>query len=272
MLIENAHFTVFDVETTGLFPYAGDRICEIGALRIEANGATERRFQTLVDPGMPISAGAFAVNGITAAMLKGKPAIGEVLPDFMEFIKGSVLVAYNAGFDLGFLEAALGERNYLLLEYPVIDVLALARRVFPGLGRYSLMLVAGALGIDASGGHRAMADTIMTWGVFRKALDVLAGRGVKDIEDITALYAGRPSQAEEARSPTIELLEDAIRSNKKVAITYLSLWNDSLTERVITPKRIQKGYGKSYVVAHCHLRNDERLFRLDCILKAGLHG
>ena len=67
-----------------------------------------------MDPGRPISYGAFSVNGITDTMLAGKPAIDKVLPGFLKFAEGSVLVAYNAGFDLGFLESAMGEDKAVL--------------------------------------------------------------------------------------------------------------------------------------------------------------
>jgi len=96
MKLDEATYTVFDVETTGLFPYHGDKICEIGAVKVKPNGERET-FERLVDPKRPISPGAFAVNQITYDMLSGKPAIDEVLPSFMEFVKDTVLVAYNAG-------------------------------------------------------------------------------------------------------------------------------------------------------------------------------
>ena len=66
----------------------------------------------------------------------------------------------------------------------------------------------------------------------------------------------------------LKLIEDAIREEKKLSIMYRSLWNNQVTTRTITPKKIQKGYDRSYVIAHCHLKNGERNFRLDCILDA----
>ncbi|MBN2453868.1 MAG: 3'-5' exonuclease, partial [Candidatus Omnitrophica bacterium] len=149
MILEEAIFTVFDFETTGLYPYTGDRICEIGAVRTGIRSGKPATFHSLIDPERPISPGAFRVNGITEGMVKGKPVIDEVLPDFLKFIEGSVLVAYNAGFDLGFLDAALGADAAILRGYYVIDALRLARKLFPSIGRYSLGIVADSLGISA---------------------------------------------------------------------------------------------------------------------------
>lgn len=266
MKISDAAFTVFDVETTGLYPYAGDRICEIGAIRVARRGAV-KKYHSLVDPGRDISAGAFAVNGITREMLAGKPTIGEVLPGFMKFIKGSVLVAYNAGFDLGFIESALGEDGSSLGAYYVIDALKLARRLFPDIGRYNLGSVARALDISVKAEHRAMSDALMTWKIFEKELAVLRADGISTIEEVERVQpktkGAAPARVRDYRTA---LIEDAIRQQKRLNITYRSSWNDTLTRRSVTPKKIRSGYDRSYLIAHCHMRDEERVFRLDCII------
>jgi DNA polymerase-3 subunit epsilon len=265
--IKSCSFTVFDVETTGLYPYSGDRICEIGAVRFSPGKRPVRKFTELVDPQRPISPGAFSVNGITDGMVRGKPTIDKIMPAFLRFIDGSVLVAYNAGFDLGFLEASLGERKELLDEYRVIDALSLARRLFPGVGRYNLGSVSRALGISAEGEHRAMADAMMTLAIFRLELEALEAAGVTTIENIAAIPV-RKDRAPVVKDYTLALIEAAIRRQKRLNIVYRSSWNDSLSERAITPKRIHRGYDRTYVVAHCHMRGAERNFRLDCIVRA----
>lgn len=271
MKIAGASFTIFDVETTGLYPYSGDRICEIGAIRMTAGRKTVKRFHSLVDPGRPISPGASAVNGITDEMVRGKPAIEEVLPGFLRFVKGSVLVAYNAGFDLGFLESSLGGRKGILEEYRIIDALRLARRLFPGIPRYNLGSVARSLGIDAAGEHRAMADAIMTWRVFTAELDALDAEGVTTLEEIGQTVSRRKAPVKTAGDYRLPMIEAAIREQKRLNIVYRSSWNDQVTERTITPKRIHRGYDRIYVVAQCHTKNADRNFRLDCILKAQEH-
>jgi DNA polymerase III epsilon subunit family exonuclease len=265
--IKSCSFTVFDVETTGLYPYSGDRICEIGAVRFSPGKRPVRKFTELIDPQRPISPGAFSVNGITDGMVRGKPTIDKIMPAFLRFIDGSVLVAYNAGFDLGFLEASLGERKQLLDEYHVIDALSLARRLFPRVGRYNLGSVARALGISIEGEHRAMADAMMTLKIFRMELEALEAAGVTTIENIAAIPV-RKDRAPVVKGCTLALIEAAISRQRRLNIVYRSSWNDSLSERAITPKRIHRGYDRTYVVAHCHMRGSERNFRLDCIVRA----
>ena len=195
-----------------------------------------------------------------------------ILQGFISFIKGSVLVAYNAGFDLGFLESALGEDKDILADYSVIDALTLARRIFPEIRRYGLANVARTLGISASGkSHRAMADSIMTMEVFRKELKILIEQGIEDVEDIAKIQKMKTVSIKKVKDYRLSLIEEAIREEKKLNITYRSSWTNQTTKRVITPKRIQKGYDRFYVIAHCHLKNDERNFRLDGILDLRAH-
>ncbi len=268
MRIDKAEFTIFDVETTGLYPYSGDKICEIAGLRADSSFSKVKKFVSLVDPKRPISYGAFSVNGITDEMVAGQPAIDKILPRFLKFAKGSVLVAYNAGFDLGFIEAALGEDRDVLQDYLVIDVLALARKCFPEAGRYNLGLLSRHLGIVSGVEHRAMADTRMTLEVFKKELEVISGEGIKDIEGIAYKKARREAPLKRVKDYKLKLIEDAIREQKKLNITYRSAWDNRVTRRLITPKEIRSGYDRSYMIAFCHMKNEERNFRVDCIVDA----
>jgi len=268
MNLKDSSFTVFDFETTGLYPYAGDRICEMGAVRIEPGLRKISKFHSLINPHRPISPAAFAVNGITVDMLEGQPVIEDILPSFMKFIGKSVLVAYNAGFDLGFLECALGSNKDALKGYYVIDALRLARLLFPGLRSYSLGSVAQVLEIRSEGEHRAMADAVTTQKLFLKELELLAMRGVEDVEDITYGRSKKTRIVAKAEDYKVGLIEQAIRQEKKLNIVYRSTWGGKVTARTITPKHIHKGYDRMYVVAHCHLKDAERNFRLDCIMDA----
>jgi DNA polymerase III epsilon subunit family exonuclease len=269
MKLKDCAFTVFDFETTGLYPYTGDRICEVACVRGHPSKRWVKKFHSLVNPGRPISYGAFAVNGITDDMVKDSPLIEEVLPRFLDFIKGSVLVAYNAGFDLGFLEAALGSRSAALKDYYVIDALALARRTIPGIGRYNLGNVSRSLGIDSEGEHRALADALMTWKVFKKELAILDKDGVTTVKEV-AYVRGAPKErppALKVKDYKVKLIEEAIRQQKSLNIVYRSVWGDSVTRRMITPREIRSGYDRSYVIAHCHLKDAERNFRVDGIIE-----
>jgi len=266
MRLDKASFTIFDFETTGLYPYSGDRICEIGAVRIESNRKGLKKFHSLVNPRRAISYGAFSVNGITEEMLDGAPDIEDILPDFLKFINESVLVAYNAGFDLGFLESALGAQRHILDNYYVIDALTLARRLFAGMARYNLGAVSESLGIRSSDEHRALADATMTLKIFRKELELLSKEGVKTVEDIAYARTRKREGAKKVKDYKVRMIEEAIREQKKLNIVYRSGWHNMVTRRVILPREMQEGYDRSYLIAHCCLKNEERTFRLDGII------
>jgi len=104
--IEEVELTIFDTETTGLDAGNGDRIVEIAALRVRGEHISDR-FETLVNPERPISPGAFAVNNISEEMVHNAPLIRDVLPCFLDFIKGTCLCSYNLPFDLGFLKSEM---------------------------------------------------------------------------------------------------------------------------------------------------------------------
>jgi DNA polymerase III epsilon subunit family exonuclease len=267
MRIKDAAFTIFDFETTGLYPYSGDRICEIGAVRIDSGRKRKKTFHSMINPGRPISPGAFNVNGITEEMLDGAPKIEKAMPAFMKFIKDSVLVAYNAGFDLGFLECAMGEEINLLDSYLIVDALGLARKLFPGLGRYGLGPVCDALNIRVDGEHRAMADALMTAKVFEKELKVLEKMGVRAVADIAYVRTKKAASVNRVKDHKTMLIEEAIRARKKLNIVYRSVWTDAVSSRTIEPKEIRYGYDKAYLIAHCRAVNDQRNFRLDGILE-----
>ena len=108
---KNIEFVALDIETTGL-TLVVDRIIEIGAVKFQ-NGAVIGIFQELIDPEMPISPGAFAVNGITDDMVKGRPTIDKVLPRFIDFLGQDIPIAHNAPFDVGFPKRLMMKRNSL---------------------------------------------------------------------------------------------------------------------------------------------------------------
>jgi len=263
MNLSETVFTTFDFETTGLFAGYGDQICEIGALRREFDGP-EKKFEQLVDPMRPISAGAYNINRISPDMIKGQPVIDEVLPGFMEFITGTVLVAYNARFDISFLAAALGKDRTILNDYLVIDVLELARSCFTVPGGYSLGNVTSYFKIKQDVEHRAMADVVATWEVFNKAVPILREQGVENVEDIARVYHQTDVPVIEVEGPVAEILYSAISAKCPVRIKYRSAWNNNSTERVITPLKIQG----EYVYSFCHLRGENRTFLIECIEQA----
>lgn len=264
--IDDVEFTIFDTETTGLEPQAGDRIVEIAALRFKGKQRIAT-FQALVNPQRAISPAAFSVNKITPAMLAGAPTAAKVLPDFLKFIKDSCLCSYNAPFDLEFLnhELKLSGRPQLG-DAPAIDVLKMARRLLPGLERYALWFVAESLGIKSKQEHRALSDVELTYGVFERLREALKTKGISDLEGYSRLFTVNPGILEDANSQRIASIQKAIDLKAILKIKYLSSVSAQVSEREVIPKEIRKDRGYSYLVGYCCLRQEERSFRVDGIL------
>ncbi len=153
-----AEFVVVDVETTGRDPRMAD-LLEIGAVRIKG-GKIADTFSTLVDPGRTIVG--HQMHGITDQDVKGAPAPREAVEKFRAFAGNATLVGHNVGFDLGFLEAALGD-GFRFEPGTYLDTLVLAREAYPDWAEsYKLGELARFFGIDLSDAHRALPDAQAT--------------------------------------------------------------------------------------------------------------
>ena len=159
-------YVAFDLETTGLSS-ANDRIIEIGAV-VMKNGEELDRFQTFVDPQCPLEKKIVELTGITDEMLKGAPKIEEVLPEFLKFVNGRVLVAHNSDFDTGFIRAACA-RQGLPYTYTAADTLILSQNMLPQLNKFKLDIVSNALSLPDFNHHRA-ADDAVTCGLIMHRL------------------------------------------------------------------------------------------------------
>lgn len=166
--------TVFDVETTGLDASKGHRIIEIAALRIE-NGTIDetKSFVSLVNPERDIPWEAKQVNKISDDDVRLAPSIEEVLPQFLEFTKGSVLVAHNATFDMSFLRAEK-ELCWGYIELPeCLCTMKLSRALFPNEFGHSLDAVARRLELQIPlARHRALPDVILTAQALQKMINM----------------------------------------------------------------------------------------------------
>ncbi len=152
-------YVVFDLETTGI-SVVEDSIIEISAIKVKDHKPVEE-FTTLVNPGTHIPIGATNVNGITDEMVKDAPGLLQVLPDFLSFIEGEILVGHNIqSFDLRFIYRAAE-----LLEKDVpndyVDTLYMARECLPMLKRHRLVDISDYFQIDIKGAHRALNDCVM---------------------------------------------------------------------------------------------------------------
>ena len=171
-------YTVFDTETTGVEPSAGDKIISIGAVRI-VNGRLLKQevYEQLVDPRRPISKESVRIHGIKSRDLAGQPTLAEVLPAFHRFCEDTVLVAHNAAFDMRFLELSEAETGVRFTQ-PVLDTLLLSAAVHRNLDDHSLEAIAERLGVAVVGRHTALGDALVTSEIFLKLVAVLAERGI----------------------------------------------------------------------------------------------
>ncbi len=167
--INELEFVVFDLETTGLNPQQ-EEIIEIGAVRIQ-NGELADTFSQLVASRNPLSEKIQSITGIKPSMLEGKPDLKDVLPRFLDFMKGSILVAHNARFDMGFLKHHYLTIFHEALEYPYLDTLALSRSLLR-MKSYSLDRIAKKLGLGDFTHHRALEDAQITAKAFLKLIQI----------------------------------------------------------------------------------------------------
>ena len=182
-------YVVFDIETTGFIPSL-DKIIEIGAVKVE-NGQIVDRFSTFVNPKVPIPFRIEKLTGINDNMVIHAPEIEEVLPKFLEFCEGAIMVAHNADFDMSFISAN-AKRQGLPCDFTVVDTLLMARFLIIGLGRYKLDNVAKALGVSLENHHRAVDDAECTAHIFLKMCDLLEEKDIHDLDK--ANEAGKMSE------------------------------------------------------------------------------
>ena len=172
-------FVVFDTEATGLRPNEGDELLSIGAVRV-VNGRilTGETFERLINPGRDIPASTTRIHGITAEMVRDKPPAPVVLAQFKAFVGDAVLVAYNAAFDMTFLEKG-ADKAGVKFDNPVLDALLLSVYLQEDLSDFTLSAAADRMGVEVVGRHTALGDATTTAAIFVKLLDLLAARDIE---------------------------------------------------------------------------------------------
>ncbi|WP_185994925.1 DEDD exonuclease domain-containing protein [Nocardioides campestrisoli] len=210
-------FTVVDLETTGGSAAGGSMITEIGAVKVRG-GEVIGEFQTLVNPHAEIPPFIAVLTGITNSMVADSPSIDSALPAFLEFAAGSVLVAHNAPFDVGFLQhfARLQDRPWPRFE--VLDTAKIARRVVTRdeTPNCKLSSLARLFGSATTPNHRALADARATVDVLHGLLERLGSLGVHTLEELQT-FSAKVSSAQRRkrhlaeslpRSPGVYLFRD----------------------------------------------------------------
>jgi DNA polymerase III subunit epsilon len=214
LLLEEATYVVFDLETTGLRP-GTSRPCEIGAVRVRGLELAER-FQTLANPGAPLQPAIAALTGLRDAELRRAPPVAAGIRRFLEFSDDAVLVAHNARFDMAFLDNETMRLTGNRVAATVVDTVGLARRL---LGRQPANL--GALAhrfvTEARPCHRALPDAEATAEILLRLIGMAQERGARTVADLVELAATRPRRSFGKRSlafgapqqPGVYLFRDA---------------------------------------------------------------
>jgi DNA polymerase-3 subunit alpha (Gram-positive type) len=166
--LHDTPLVLFDTETTGLDSEL-DRIIEFGALKV-VGGKVVDEFWSFVRTDIELTQNIVNLTGITQDMLIGQPDINDVLPKFLKFVRGSIIVAHNAEFDMSMLKAA-GNRQGLEIQWPCFCTLKLARKVLQGLPRYNLDTLAEHFKLKFEARHRAVGDVKVLNGVLQEILE-----------------------------------------------------------------------------------------------------
>ncbi|MCW2857202.1 MAG: exonuclease protein [Marmoricola sp.] len=202
-------FCVVDLETTGAAFSQGSMITEIGAVKVRG-GEVLGEFQTLVNPHAEIPPFIAVLTGITNAMVAGAPTIESALPAFLEFAHGSILVAHNAPFDVGFLRHFTEAQGTRWPAFEVLDTARLARRVVTrdDAPNCKLSSLAIAFGSGTTPNHRALADARATVDVLHGLFERLGSLGVHTIEELQT-FSSRVTSAQRKKRHLAEELPHA---------------------------------------------------------------
>ncbi len=180
-------YVVFDTETTGLRPAAGDEVVQIAGIRISGgNIEPAQNFNEMVNPGRAIPALSTEFHRITDAMVVNMPSAGAVFHRFHHWCGCVVLVAHNAAFDLKFLELKQGASG-VRFDHSIVDTLLLSAALDKYEADHSLEAIAERFAIDPVGRHTALGDATMTAAIFLRLLAMARGIGAETIADLLAI-------------------------------------------------------------------------------------
>lgn len=238
-------YVVFDIETTG-FSAQNDQIIEIGAVKVEKGLITDR-FSTFVNPHTPIPFEIEKLTGITDDMVLHEPDIQEILPEFLEFCQGAVMVAHNADFDMSFIRKNC-ERQGLPCTFTVVDTVSLARVLLPNLNRYKLDTVAKALGVSLENHHRAVDDAGCTAEIFVKFVELLKERDVQDLTKVNQM--GSLNADAVKKLPTYHVIILAKNEIGRVNLYRLVSWShlEYYAKRPRIPKSVLQKHREGLII------------------------
>lgn len=221
---------IFDTETTGLSARDGDRLVEIGCVEVVNRFPTGRVFHKYINPERDMPIEAFQVHGLSSEFLKDKPRFAEIAAEFAEFIEGATLVAHNAPFDMGFINAEFERLGMPAVGMErVVDTVAIARRKFPG-AKASLDALCERFGI--SNAHRVKHGALLDAEILAEVYSELLGgkqsalvlETVRDDRTASGAIAA-PAARPEPLPPRITAEEIAAHAAFVAGLGEKALWN-----------------------------------------------
>jgi len=238
-------FVVFDIETTGLNPKVS-KIIEIGAVKI-VNGEVAGTFSKFVNPEVPIPYNITKLTSITDEMVIDAETIEVVLPEFLEFVGDSVLVAHNAGFDTKFIKKYAKDMGRKV-DNTVVDTMTLGHILCPELGKFTLDRICKHLGVKLENHHRAVDDATATADVFKRFLKMLKEREVYTVDDLNTFGETNPDAVKKSkRYHGIILAKNEIgrvNLNRLVSASHVEYFN----MRPIMPKSLISKYREGLIL------------------------
>ena len=263
--IEKAEFTVLDFETTGT--KAGtSRVIEIGMVKVK-NLKIKNTFSSLVNPGIYIPYHITQLTGIDNSDVITAPRFEDLIDGVIDFIGDSILTAHNLPFDYSFLKSEFAYSGYEPVDNPRLCTLKLSRRLFPELPSRSLASMVKFLRLRHRNVHRALGDAQVTAMIFKYLMEKLDNAGIKRFKDFYNMFGIQRKLMDEMNSQKEAAILRAIDIGALLKIKYFTASTSRLSEREVEPFELKEEGGFKYLVGHCYLRRDERIFKLDNITK-----
>lgn len=226
--IEDYDLTFLDIETTGLNAELGDTICEIAAIKVRKRREVGR-FHSLVNPKRNIPQEAYLIHKISDQDVETAPVFENIADDFISFLEnqgeGTVVCAYNIGFDLAFINRELELAKHSCLNLPAVDILRMARRTVK-TKRYGLEAIATFYNMEEDAEfHRAIGDSLIASRIFFRLRDTLRKGGIDSLQDFVFLFGMNNAVYQKCKQPKLSLVQQAIDGKEVIKIKYLSYTN-----------------------------------------------
>jgi DNA polymerase III epsilon subunit family exonuclease len=262
--ISDATFVFFDVETTGMSPACGHRICELALVQWQ-EGKVVATFHSLINPGRPISPAASAVNNITDCMVEKAPYFHEIAGDILRFVRDTIVVGHNVSFDLSFLNAHLRNIDLPEIDNTVLDTLALARRCY-NFPSNSLGNIAKSLVLPIQSQHRALDDALLTKDIFARFLLDFQAKNIVEIGQLIELQGGEITVPAMNKPVLPTALSEALKNKTPLFIRYVNEYGENI-ERIVETKQVKIEGQEIFLVATCQFQEMELVIRLDQIME-----